>query len=168
MSVSAYFIGTVSGDRRIVVSGTATITLNDTSITGIGTGQPAILLNSGANLSLNINGNNALTAGGGAGIQAPTGTTLTIDGNGALSVQGGLSGAGIGGNISTAAGNITINGGNITATDGTITATGGSAGGTGIGVGNGLISLGTVGTISISGGSITVNGQAAKRLIQIT
>jgi len=141
--------GTVSDGTRIEVAAgaTATITLNGVSIIGL-SGQSPLLLDTGAVVTLHLLGANTLTAGDwaaagdhGAGIDAPSGTTLNIDGSGSLTATGGNVGAGIGGSYNHAGGNITISGGMITAN--------GGDSGAGIGGGN-----------QSPGGNITINGDA--------
>jgi hypothetical protein len=143
---------------RIEVEGDASdhqtyIELVDASITRIGAG-PALLLQAGAKVRLNlsgISGNELKTArNDSAGLQASAGTFLMITGGGRLEAAGkGASpgnGAGIGGGNNDAGGNITI-------TNGTVTASGGFYG-AGIGGGNG----GDGGDITISGGTVTASG----------
>ena len=130
--------GEVSGARRIVVNGDANITLDNASII-IATGYNSpLLLNSGANLTLTLEGTNTLTAGlRSAGIQAPDGTSLIINGTGAVTATGTDGGAGIGGGQGSDGGIIHI-GGNVyvtaisTALPGFL-----SNGGAGIGGGDG-------------------------------
>jgi len=126
---------------------------------GRGTNQSPLALNTGANVMLNIRGNNTLTGGQCAlekasycaGITVPSSTTLNIDGAGTLTATGGSWSAGIGGSgyggksrsIGFDAGTITISGGTVTATGGVYSS--------GIGAGNG----GQGGTITISGGTVT-------------
>jgi hypothetical protein len=81
-----------SNNNRIVVNGTATVTLNNVTITrptGSNYGQAALTLNGGANVTLNLGGTNNLTGGWqSAGIQT-TGATLIINGPGSLQARGG-------------------------------------------------------------------------------
>ncbi|MCL2329001.1 MAG: hypothetical protein FWC39_10895 [Bacteroidetes bacterium] len=144
--------GSVNDGKRIVVNGMADITLYNVSITGLATDQSPILLNSGANLKLTIEGNNILKAGANcAGIQVPNGTTLIIDGKGNLTTVGGSGGAGIGGGRGSNGapvadkdnckgtgnkGNNGGDGGTIIIHSGTVTAEGGD-GAAGIGGGRG-------------------------------
>jgi len=174
--------GTIFGAQRIVVNGTANMTLQDVTMTATGANSP-IQLNGGANLTLALTGSNTITAGtvgvtGHAGIQVGAGTSLTIAGGGSLTVNGSGTngGAGIGGGFMQSAGNITIqsgtvvangggmaagiggggldgNGGNITILGGYVTATGGLAG---AGIGGGL--GGNGGSINIQGGTVTALG----------
>ncbi|GHT66978.1 hypothetical protein FACS189452_03830 [Bacteroidia bacterium] len=150
--------GTNASQRRLAVAAnaTATITLNGVSITGLGDDQSALLLNSGANVTLVLadGTTNTLTAGGyDAGIRAQSGTTLTIEGDtGILTATGtvagdGISGAGIGGKTDVSAGTITINGGTVTAT--------GGWGGAGIGGGAKYSAPGNGGYVTINGGTVT-------------
>lgn len=177
--------GSVSNGRRIVVNGTATITLDNVSITGLGENLCPIELGTNANLTLILEGKNTLTAGTyRAGIQT-TGATLTINGSGELDVRGGAGGAGIGGSRDSrngADGVLNIKnvekgydggaGGTITIHGGTVRATGGS-GGAGIGGGSGSNggrardkhdTVGDYGENGASGGTggagsiITING----------
>ncbi|MCL2694573.1 MAG: hypothetical protein FWE60_05665, partial [Oscillospiraceae bacterium] len=54
--------GSVSNGRRIVVeAGTADVTLNGVTISGLGNNQSAITLNTGATLNLTLTGSNELT-----------------------------------------------------------------------------------------------------------
>jgi len=150
--------GTVNSGRRIEVAAgaTAAITLSNVSITGLGSNQCPLLLNTGANVTLILaDGSiNTLTAGtSAAGIQT-TDATLTIEGGiagtGSLIATGNASGAGIGGGGGGGAGGtITINGGSVTASSSGI--------GAGIGGGNG----GAGGTITINGGDIIASGNAS-------
>ena len=169
--------GTVANWRRIIVvaNATASITLNNVSISGLDGNSAAIGLNDNANLTLTITGDNTLTGFNAPGIYVPTGRTLTINGDGSLTANGGNNAAGIGGYLSSpSGGSITITGGTITANGGNygagiggglngdggnITITGGNIaatgnGGAGIGGGNG----GDGGTIKITSGTVTANG----------
>jgi len=136
--------------RRITVNGTANITLNNASITGLGYAQAPIMLNNAANLTLTLAGVNTLTAGEDrAGIHATEGTTLTINGTGKLTATGNNRAAGIGSNE---------NGGNITISGGTIIANGGTNSGWGGGAGIGGGRSRTGGNITITGGHVTATG----------
>ncbi|GHU89984.1 hypothetical protein FACS1894202_09060 [Clostridia bacterium] len=160
--------GTNAGQRRIAVAAnaTATITLNGVSITGLGVDQSSLLLNSGANVTLNLadGTTNTLTAGGNcAGIQAPDGTTLLIEGStGILNATGSLNSAGIGGGLLETGGHITINGGTVTAKSGTDDWSNTGYGGAGIGGGASSDAsydpAGAGGTIVINGGIVTATG----------
>jgi hypothetical protein len=140
--------GRVSNGRHIRVLGgtTADITFENLSITGLGSGRPPFLLEGGANVTLDLAGENILEAGSGsAGIQT-TGAELTIEGDGALTVSGGSNGAGVGGNEGSDYGNIIIRSGTITAVGGSNSA----------GIGGGNTSTG--GSVTINGGEVTANG----------
>ena len=92
---------------------------------------------------------NSLTSGANyPGIRCLPGATVIIGGPGALNVQGGASGAGIGGDSVS-----NYNSGNISIAGGTVVATGGRAG---AGIGGGL--GGTAGVITISGGTVRAAG----------
>jgi len=161
---------------RIVVNGSAVVTLSDASIdlsarnrweneeseVEVDVVDP-LDLSSGANLTLKLTGTNTLIAGfGGAGIHVPAGRALTITSgagegqtSGRLDVTGGGRCAGIGGGRREDGGAITISGG-------TVNATGGYQG-AGIGGGGGyldeeIVPGGAGGTIRITGG--TVNAAA--------
>lgn len=148
--------GSVSDGTRIVVNGTAIITLDGVSISA--TGQSPLLLNSGASLTLILadGSTNTLTASADwARIQVPAGTILTIrgtSGDGSLTVTGGANAAGIGGAKNISAGTITIYGGSgtIIINGGDVTAKGGvwSAG---IGSGSTGMASGDVDRILIYG-----------------
>ncbi|GAB6392655.1 MAG: S-layer homology domain-containing protein [Treponematales bacterium] len=163
--------------NRVVVRGTATVRLSDANI-ALSSGDASPLdLASGANVTLILSGANTLTAaGGGAGIHAPEGTTLTItsaegDGQtgGRLYAAGGMKetgdfqmpgAAGIGGGTGgESAGHIIIRGGNITAAGGSRESRGGGAGiGGGGYVGWGKLPGGSGGRVEISGGVVTATG----------
>ena len=112
---------TVTGNNRITqnrieIAANAkdvNLTLNNATISGLNDNQSPILLNTDAEISLNILGENNVTAAGwnNAGIRTSAGSSLTIDGAGVLTATGVNSGIGIGGT----GGNITINGGVVTA-----------------------------------------------------
>jgi hypothetical protein len=167
---------TVSGSTtdRIVVQGTATVTLDGASIvlSGDDDASPLDLAN-GANLTLRLAGTNTLTASGGAaGVHVPEGRTLTItsaagDGSesGTLTATGGgtgSAGAGIGGGMSEPGGTITIAGGTVNAQGGGYT--GDWSGAAGIGGGGDWDSTGVqgghgdAGTITITGGVVNATG----------
>ena len=131
---------------------TATITLSNVTIDRSETTGTAFDIQSGANVTLILDGTNTLTGGryddfnavmAAPGIHLPSGATLTIQGNGFLTVTGGdggtngFGGAGIGGGTSYtsgsggAGGNVTIRGGSVTITGGISSGIG--AGGTGTG-----------------------------------
>ncbi|MCL2104769.1 MAG: hypothetical protein FWH21_06920 [Kiritimatiellaeota bacterium] len=146
--------GAVTGGKRIVIEtdATASVTLNNVSITdmpyGQGTGENAcpLWLHGGSTLNLTLAGDNTLSAGLYApGIRCEDATlVITAASTGTLTAYGGNNSAGIGGRSGNGSGTIVINGG-------TVNATGGS-GGSGIGSGsNGASS----GTITINGGRVT-------------
>ena len=146
-------IGSVTNGRRIEIApnATATVTLNNVSITGqSGTNQSPLLLNNGVNLRLTLIGTNTLTASSNrAAVEVTTGRTLTIDGAGTLNANGGSSGAGIGGGAGIAGGNITIEGGIVNATG---ASSGGNSAGAGIGGGGSPTATGPGG----AGGNVTI------------
>lgn len=119
-----------STTNKIEVNGKAYITLKNATID---LAYSPILLNSGANLLLRLEGSNTLKAGiTKAGIQT-TGAELTITGPGSLVAVGGKAfsmgpggGAGIGGSGGNG-GEVGMAGGTITIESGTVTATGGDA-----------------------------------------
>ena len=158
-------------NRRVVVNGTAHITLDNASIIRTGDAirisagtNPAtyvntspMMLESGANLTLTLVGDNTLAMATGAGnrwsagLGVPLGADLIIEGEGSLTVEGGLNAAGIGGHEGThlsprVSGSITINSGTINAT----------GRGNGAGIGGG--SLMQPGRITINGGDVTARG----------
>ncbi|GAB6390664.1 MAG: Ig domain protein group 2 domain protein [Treponematales bacterium] len=155
--------------NRVVVRGTATVTLSDANI-ALSSGDASPLdLADGANVTLRLAGTNTLTASGAAaGVHVPAGRTLTItsgagDGqtSGTLTVAGsGLdgnnkAGAGIGGSGYESSGIITIAGGTVNATGGGSTYGGYKTGGAGIGGGG---EGGAGGIITISGGEVNATG----------
>jgi hypothetical protein len=149
--------GSSNNANRIVVEGDPSvhqtyIQLDGAKITDIDSGS-AMLLESGAKVTLNLSGVNVnelkTINHNNAGLEAPAGTFLTITGGGALEVEGGSMGAGIGGGYQGAGGSITINGG-------TVTALGGGAGGAGIGGGR----EGAGGDITINCGTVTAMGNS--------
>ncbi len=145
--------GASTGNRIVVTGGEQNITLDNVSISS---GGCAFALQNGANVTLNLVGENTLQSGGtNAGIHVPAGTALTIKGDGNLKAQGGTydeyGGAGIGGagdkTTSGSFGTITLQG------TGTITATGGK---NGAGIGGGY--KGEGGTIEICSGTVNAHG----------
>lgn len=149
-------VNMITSDRIVVNSGvSANITLSNVYIDLSGTnsslesGGYSAFDMTGATVNLTLVGENILASGGRrAGLQAPSGTTLSINGVGSLTATGGYYGAGIGGGSSSASGVINILGGTITAKGGL---SGSSAG---IGGGN----SGGSGEIKISGGTVTAEG----------
>ncbi|MDR2172646.1 MAG: IPTL-CTERM sorting domain-containing protein [Burkholderiales bacterium] len=138
--------------RRLEVDADAeaTITLNNASITDLGAGQSALLLNAGADVMLILadGSTNTLTGfGTAAGIQT-TGATLTIDGeaNGTGILNASSPGTAIGGGWYGDGGNITISGGTVNAS------CTGSGYASGTAIGNGP--YGDGGNITITGGTV--------------
>lgn len=168
--------GTATTNTITVNSGvTATITLSNVNIdlsSGSGT---AFDIQSGANVTLILDGNSTLTSGkdgwgsGSPGIYLPSGASLTIQGSGTLTVNGGSStggngGVGIGGNSGNI-GNIASQAGTcgtVTITGGTVNVNGGDGndvGGAAIGGGNSTSGAGGAGgTVTITGGTVTAIG----------
>jgi hypothetical protein len=140
--------GKEAGERIVVArDAAATIRLKDVSIAGLPDNQSPLLLNSGAKVTLILEGANSLTAGSfRAGIEAPAGASLVIRGDGSLTAIGGNLGAGIGG------GNLS-SGGTIKIEDGTVNAYGGNLG---AGIGGGDMRGG--GSITITGGTVRAHG----------
>ena len=152
---------------------TGTITLQNVDITS--TSSFGMLITSGANVNLVLDGTNVVK--GETGIAVPAGAEITISGTGSLDATGGGLGpgigytdfgpdvgiitinsgtitaiggggaAGIGGGFDTDSGTITINGGTVTAI--------GIGGGAGIGSGHNEDNLPNNGTITINGGTVT-------------
>jgi len=152
--------GQVTNGRKIVINANATVnvTISDVYISGESVtggdgweGCP-IYLNSGANVTLTLDGVNTLKAGHyWPAISASLNTTLTMEGTGSLNATGGWSCAGIGGGLWTngPCGTITIN-------SGTITAKGAKSswiGTAGAGIGGGAAEPN--GNITINGGVVT-------------
>jgi hypothetical protein len=136
---------TSHGFTNIVVNSsvTTTITINGISLTNSTNGVPCFKINSGAKVTLILNGKNTLIKGGSsgnnAGLNVPYGASIIIQGDGELIAQGGYYSAGIGSDSSTNGGNITITG------NAKVNAFGGSSG---AGIGGGSTRNG--GTIIIS------------------
>jgi len=147
--------GISANERRIEIAAGANvnITLEYVIIEGLGNNQSPFLLNSGAEVTLTLLGENTLIAGNNrAGIQT-TDATLTIDGTGSLTATGGIWSPGIGGmEGDIRSGIITINGG-------TVTAIGGVNGTSAAGIGGGNHSAGA--TAIINGGVVTAIGGGA-------
>jgi len=146
-------IGSTMGQSVTVESGGTAekpikIRLNGVTINLLsGAGCAAFAIESGAAVNLTLAGNNSLSSGSNhAGLQVPSGATLTIGGTGELTAAGCDDAAGIGGGYDQSGGNITIEGGTVIAT--------GAGGGAGIG---GCFS-GEGGEITISGGTVTATG----------
>ncbi|GHV35450.1 hypothetical protein FACS1894187_08190 [Synergistales bacterium] len=146
--------GTTTANRVVVRSGvSANITLNGVNIDVSAINYTAFNMD-GATVSLTLQGTNTLKSGTNrAGINVPTGAALTISGSGTVNATGGGyygGGAGIGGG-----GAVTINGG-------TVNATGGGNGGASIGGGgSSMSSAGSVGTLTITGGSVRRTGDTS-------
>jgi hypothetical protein len=167
-SVYAIFDGadvtiTGSSQRRVEVANNAVadITLNNASITGVGNYNTPLMINTGAEVNLTVEGVNTITsARSKAGIQVPDGAMLTIDGTGSLNVTGGeYGGAGIGGAFCEDSGTITINGGIISATS---VASGSYHDGAGIGGGGAGIVFFSFEGLGGFGGDVTINGGVVK------
>ncbi|MDR0206353.1 MAG: hypothetical protein LBI45_03735 [Bacteroidales bacterium] len=157
--------GTVKNGRKIEISenATANVAISNVYISGedvVGgdgwDGCP-LYLNSGANLTLTLDGDNTIKAGHyWPAISVTTNRTLTIEGSGNLDATGGWSCAGIGGGLwdNGPCGAITIN-------SGTITIKGAKSswiGTAGAGIGGGAAQPG--GNITINGGVINaVDGE---------
>jgi len=187
--------GTVKNGRKIEVSANATanVTISNIYISGedvvVGDGWEGcpLYLNSGANVTLTLDGDNKIKAGHyWPAISVTTNRTLTIGGTGSLDATGGWSCAGIGGGLwgNGPCGTITINSGTIHAKgggsswmgtggsgigggaaepSGNITINGGvvnaidGGGGAGMGIGNG--GLYSVGTLTMSGNPIVFSNR---------
>ena len=168
--------------NRIVVQTGLTVNITMTNVHIVNTTNCAFEIQGNSVVNLTIEGTNILTSGnngnfGHAGIEVPTGATLTISGSGPnpeLTARGGAGsgnndggGAGIGSRGSSGtdaddSGTITINSGKITAIGG---AGGGNNGGGGAGIGGGGGGQngkggGTSGSIAINGGVVTATGGA--------
>jgi len=161
---------TVTGyttQNRIVVNGTATVTLSDAGIMNAAA-SPFELGNS-ANVTLKLVGSNRLTCTFDdedattffAGLQVEDTASLTIEGPGSLTATGGPGGAGIGGGYMFKGSSMTPSAlalsasqsGTITITGGSVTATGGKLG---AGIGGGI--YGSGGNTTISGGMVNATG----------
>ena len=151
--------GANSSQRRVEVANNAMadITLNNASITGVGNYQTPLMINSGAEVNLTIEGvNTIMSTRSKAGIQVPDGAMLTIDGTGSLNVRGGEYGsAGIGGAFCENSGTITINGGTVSATS---VSSGSYHDGAGIGGGGAGIIFFFYEGIGGFGSKVTING----------
>ncbi len=152
--------GTLGSNVKISIADGATVTLNDVTINGNGTGNncnwAGITCEGDATIILKEGSINNVTGFfGKSGIFVPQGKTLTIKGSGTLYATCGTAsdgysvGAGIGGSNSQPAGNIRIEGG-------VIYATGAAAGGAGIG--GGWAANASCGSITITGGTVTATG----------
>jgi len=167
---SAIDLATAAGDTEYVQVSGSTVTIKKTPVTLYGSGKSVVCaadgevrlagatlngLNTGAHaINLVIEGvNTSSGASGKAGVTVANGGSLTISGTGTLTANGNNGGAGIGGDYNMGmAGNITIESGTVIANAGFQ-----SGGHSGAGIGSG--GWGSVGTITINGGKVTVNGQ---------
>lgn len=123
------------------------LTIDNTHINDIATGNACALLFTGAGNKLKLANDSVLISGANMpGICVESGTELTISGAGSVVAFGGNDGAGIGGGGGKTAGSITISGGTVT----------GSGGDSGPGIGSGYATGG--GTITITGGSVVAYG----------
>lgn len=128
--ISISITGTTTSNKIVVEDGaTANITLNNLSIDLSGSSGCAFELQGTANVTLTLSGTNTLKSGtDSAGLQVPDGTALTIEAG----------------------------------STGSLTATGGSCGagigGKALGMVGGVAAVGTVGTITINGGTVTATG----------
>ncbi len=177
------FSGTTTTTDHIVVKEgvTANVILNgvDIKLTDGGgdegsVGTSAFFLKRNANLTLTLQGNNTLQSGHKtAGIQVEKGASITITGGGTLTSQGGWGGAGIGAGAGTSCGTILIKNGTVNAYAGDWAFGLGVGefskmtspkeaiiqieGGTVHAGGNNWGSSSMIGTIKISGGSVTTS-----------
>ena len=155
--------GTGSSQRRVEVANhaVADITLNNASIASVGNYQTPLMINTGSEVNLTIEGVNTMTAKTSkSGIQVPEGAALTIDGSGSLNATGGeYGGAGIGGAFCENSGAITINGGAISATS---VYSGSYHDGAGIGGGGAGIVFFFYEGMGGHGGDVTINGGIVK------
>jgi hypothetical protein len=142
--------GTTTSNKVTVSAGTSAATdviMFGTSISI--TGSP--VTDSGSKVNMELCGVSTLSARGKyAGLEVPSGSTLTISGTGSLTASGGVvsgdqSGAGIGGGYNSNSGTINIASGTVTATGGSYAA----------GIGGGAQCAGIV---SITGGTVTATG----------
>ncbi len=167
----AYLItteGTIVTDRTIKIDSgvVANITLNNVNIDD-SAGTKCAFDMSGATVLLTLLGENTLESGDDhAGLEVPTGSSLTVSGTstGKLTAKGGCSSAGIGGATATDAGNIHISGGDIIAigeSDISDLAFGGGAGIGGGGSNSSSGNGGSGGVIIIDGGNIDATGGCA-------
>ncbi len=176
---------TATKNSVFINSGTVALTICDLNVAP--DSDSPIYVSEGASLTLNLVGENVLSARGTSGIGVSSGAELIVRGNGALTTKGSDIGSGIGigrhssGVYSGSVGNITIISGTVTAyagsyggsgisgsvltiIGGTVTATGGGSSNSTIRGGTITISGGTVTAISnnssvaIGGGTITISG----------
>jgi hypothetical protein len=159
-----------NGNRVTVKSGVkATVTLQNALIDVSSTNDACAFDVSGAKIKLVLEGSNTLKSGNErAGLHVPTGTQIEITSisgkgspDGILAANGGIRGAGIGGNAQERGGTINIYGGDITALG---MGSGNRGGGAGIGGGGGDYTGakdGEGGIVTIDGGKIVATGGSA-------
>ena len=141
-----------NGKVRVVVSTNVTAEVTLSNLTLESWYDCAFALETNANVSLILEGENTLGSGNNrAGLEVPAGASLSItnapgDDVAALGTYGGSSGAGIGGGSNGAGGTVTISGGWIFARGGSY----------GAGIGGGQ--NGDGGTVTISGGRVSARG----------
>lgn len=152
-----------SGENRTKADESNAITIRLDGISLKAPERPGLSCGSGNNVILELDGENYLEAGSGAGInKGPDNGKLTIKGTGRVEAKGSYTCAGIGGNNNQQAKNITIEGGTISASPGSY------APGIGSGWSDPEVSAEN---ISITGGSVsaqTVQGITGKKKTQIT
>ena len=151
---------TISGSNAVGLvsiefTNDVSVTVSDlTVLTGDAVSKSAMYVQRGANVVLNLVGENSLTSmgEGRAGINVQTNASLKINGRGALSAAGGEGAAGIGGNPGEGYGRIEI-------FSGTVTAAGGAKG---AGIGSGSfdgyddVNSNIIGEIAVSGNAEVV------------
>ncbi len=170
--------GTLSGNHKISIAASATVTLNNVTIGGVNNDNykwAGITCEGDATIILESDNTVKGFYEDYPGIYIAENHTLTIDGTGTLDASSNGLGAGIGGGYELSCGNIIINGGTITATGGyyvggigsgyqsscgNITISGGTVNATGgrlaAGIGSGLNQ--SCGNITISGGTVNATG----------
>ena len=155
-TVSGTWSGTPAADRsalKVPDGKTAHVTLAGANIDVSGTSDACAFDMTGATVALTLaeGSDNILKSGGNrAGLEAPTGSTLTIGGSGKLEAAGGTYGAGIGGGASDDGGG----GGSITITSGMVTARGGYYGAGIGGGGSSAVNGGAGGVTAIEGNAV--------------
>ncbi|GAB6393219.1 MAG: hypothetical protein MdMp014T_2592 [Treponematales bacterium] len=116
-----------TASSRIIIEGTAAVTLESASVILDADGACPIDIESGAAAEIILSGTSRLSAGpGAAAIHVPGGSMLTISGageSGALNVTGGLYSADIGGGSGETGGVIQIDSGEVAASGGYLAAT---------------------------------------------
>lgn len=130
----------ITGDAKIVLSGTTTLSTSRGVPIVASDGTLTIEAENGGSLSTTS------TQTIGAGIELVDNANLVIN-SGTITANGGTYGAGIGAGRNNTCGNITINGGTVTAS---------SAGGWGAGIGTGQ--YGSCGDITICAGTVSATG----------